>query len=166
MIEGKYGLGRSGKQITERMIALTKTDDAFKAFEAGYSCSQSVLTAFSKGTGMSEDVSNRIACAFGGGLARRSLTCGAVSGAFMVLGLKYGMARTEDKEAKELTYAKVNEFCKLFIERHGSINCTELLGCDLGTEEGRKYFKEKMLLTQKCNNYVKDACDILTKMGM
>ena len=40
------------------------------------------------------------------------------------------------------------------------------MGCDLATDEGRKYFKEKMLLTQKCNNYVKDACDILIKMGM
>jgi C_GCAxxG_C_C family probable redox protein len=148
------------------VIEVIKTDDAFKAFETGFSCAQSVLTAFSREAGIPEDISNRIATAFGGGIARRSLTCGAVSGAFMVIGLKYGNSRAEDKEAKELTYAKVNEFCRLFIEKHGSINCTELLGCDLGTEEGRKYFKEKMLLTQKCNNYVKDTCDILTKMGM
>ncbi len=151
---------------TERVTEVTKTEDAFKAFEAGFSCSQSVLTAFSKEAGLTEEISNRIACAFGGGIARRSLTCGAVSGAFMVIGLKYGMAKVENKDAKELTYTKVNEFCKLFIEKHGSLNCTELLGCDLGTEEGRKYFKEKMLLTQKCNNYVKDTCDILIKMGM
>ena len=137
-----------------------------KSFETGFSCAPAVLTAFSKEYGLPEDISNRIACAFGGGIARRSLTCGAVSGALMVIGLKYGMDKAEDRAAKELTYTKTNEFCKLFIEKYGSVNCTELLGCDLATEDGRKYFKEKMLLTQKCNNYVKDACEILIKMGM
>jgi C_GCAxxG_C_C family probable redox protein len=157
--------GQANK-TTGKVIVVTKSDDALKAFEAGFSCSQAVLTAFSKEAGLPEDISNRIACAFGGGIARRSLTCGAVSGALMVIGLKYGKAKAEDKISKEVTYVKVNEFCKLFIETHRSINCKELLGCDLATDEGRKYFKEKMLLTQKCNNYVKDACDILIKMGM
>jgi len=26
--------------------------------------------------------------------------------------------------------------CKRFVEKNGSLNCTELLGCDLGTDEG------------------------------
>jgi len=145
---------------------LTKSEEAVKSMESGFSCAQAVLTAFSREAGISEEMSNRLACAFGGGIARRSLTCGAISGALMVIGMKYGNAKAEDKESKELTYAKANEFCRLFIEKHGSINCAELTGCDLATEEGRKYFKEHMLATLKCANFVKDTSDILVKMGM
>jgi C_GCAxxG_C_C family probable redox protein len=142
----------------------TKTEEILKTFEAGFSCAQAVFTGFARDAGIPEDISNRIACPFGGGIARRGLTCGAVSGAFLVIGLKYGNTKAEDKEAKNLTYAKINEFCRLFVERHGFLNCGELLGCDIGTEEGMKYFKEQGLVKLKCNNYVKDTCEILIEI--
>lgn len=138
---------------------------AQEAFAAGFSCSQAVLTAFSRDLGLPEDVSNRIACAFGGGCARRSLTCGAVSGAFMVIGLKHGKTDAADHRAREKTYSEVNEFCRRFEEIHGSLNCGALLGCDLATEAGQAVFKEKDFFRLKCNKYVKDACDILEGMG-
>ncbi len=144
---------------------MTKSMDAQRAFEAGFSCSQAVLTVFSRDTGLPEEVSNRIACAFGGGCARRSLTCGAVSGAFMVIGLKHGKTDAADHASRETTYAEVNEFCRRFEETHGSINCGALLGCDLATEAGRALFKEKDFFHAKCSRYVKDACDILNAMG-
>ena len=144
---------------------MTKSLKAQEAFKAGFSCSQAVLTAFSSGLGLQEDVSNRIACGFGGGIARRSLTCGAVSGAFMVIGLKYGKIKIDDNEAKETTYAKVNEFCRQFEEQYGSINCGELLCCDLSTKEGQKKFKDNDLFNIKCMKYVNTACEILESMG-
>jgi C_GCAxxG_C_C family probable redox protein len=144
-----------------KVIPVTKTENALKDFESGFSCAQAVFTAFAQDAGLPADVTNCIACAFGGGIARRGLTCGAVSGALMVIGLKYGNTKAEDKEAKNMTYAKVNEFCRLFIERHGSLNCGELLGCDIGTEEGMKYFREQGLAKSKCNKYVTDTCEIL-----
>lgn len=60
--------------------------------------------------------------------------CGAVSGAILVIGLKYGQADIENKAAKATCYAKTIEFTKLFKERNGSIICKDLLGCDLGKE--------------------------------
>lgn len=62
--------------------AVDRSVDACKAFEAGFSCSQAVLTSFSSGTGLPDELANRIACGFGAGCARRTLTCGAVSAAF------------------------------------------------------------------------------------
>lgn len=140
---------------------MSKTDDALNAFDSGFSCSQAVFTAFSGDAGIPADISNRIACPFAGGIARRSMTCGAVSGALMVIGLKYGKDKADDDAAKEDTFARVNEFCRLFIEKHGSINCRELLGCDLATEEGRRYFRENRLSKIKCRHFIKDACGIL-----
>jgi C_GCAxxG_C_C family probable redox protein len=147
----------------EKEAALKKIDDALGSFDSGFSCSQAVLTAFAKEMGLPADVTNRLASAFAGGIARRSLTCGAVSGALMVIGLIYGRDRADDDAAKEETFRKANEFCGLFIEKHGSINCGELLGCDLATQEGRKYFKENQLSKMKCRHFVKDACEILTE---
>ncbi len=142
-----------------------KSIEAQEAFKAGFSCSQAVLTAYSRGFGLQADVSNRIACAFGGGIARRSLTCGAVTGALMVIGLKYGKIKADDNESKETTYSKVNEFCRRFEETYGSINCGELLNCDLSTKEGQKRYKDNDLYNLKCMLYVKEACEILDGMG-
>jgi len=145
---------------------MSETEDALAAFDSGFSCSQAVLTAFAKHMGLPEDITNRLASSFAGGIARRSLTCGAVSGALMVIGLKFGRDRADDNEAKEETFRKVNEFCRLFIEKQGSINCGELLGCDLATEEGRRYFREHKLSKTKCRNCVRDACEILIKESL
>ena len=144
---------------------MSRSIDAQEAFAAGFSCSQAVLTVFSREMGVPEELSNRIACAFGGGCARRSLTCGAVSGAFMAIGLKHGKTDAADHRAREATYAMVNAFCRRFEEMNGTINCGELLGCDLATEAGQAMFKEKDFFNGKCKKYVKDACDILEEMG-
>lgn len=106
----------------------------------------------------------RIACGFGGGCARLGLTCGAVTGAFMVIGLKYGKAKADDNDAKEKTYAVVQEFSERFVERNKSLNCTELLGCDLGTSEGRVKVKEQNLLVTVCEKVVRDAAEILEEV--
>ena len=65
-----------------------------------------------------------------------SQTCGAVTGAFMVLGLKYGNDDIHYKEAKERVYKLVREFSHRFESRNNSIICRELLGCDISNPEG------------------------------
>jgi C_GCAxxG_C_C family probable redox protein len=114
--------------------------------------------------GLDEQTAFRVACGFGGGCARLGLTCGAVTGAYMVIGLKYGKAKADDNDAKEKTYAFVQEFSKQFIERNKSLNCTELLGCDLGTPEGRTKAKEQNLIVTICEKLVRDAAEILEEI--
>ena len=65
-------------------------DIAKELFLKGYNCSQSVLCAFSDVTGYDVDTSARMASSFGGGLGRLRQTCGAVSGAALVLGIVKG----------------------------------------------------------------------------
>ena len=93
-------------------------------------------------------------------MARMGETCGAVTGAFMVLGLKYAVG----KESKEKLYGLVNEFAKKFKSRNGSTLCKELLGCSIGTPEGMKAVKEKRLIDTLCSKLVKDAAEILEEM--
>ena len=65
---------------------MTKSEKAVALFAKGYNCSQSVLTSFGQEFGLSEDDCLKISCAFGGGMGRRQLTCGAVTGALIVGG--------------------------------------------------------------------------------
>ncbi len=142
---------------------MNSCDRAVANFNEGLLCSQSVLSAFSEKMGMDRETACKISTPFGSGMARMGETCGAVTGAFMAIGLKYGNIsdwRTEDKE-KENTYRKVEEFVKQFKSRRGTIKCKELLGCDLSTPKGRKTANDAGLFNSLCPKLVRDAAEIL-----
>ena len=67
---------------------MSHTDLALSRFSEGFSCSQSVLAAFAPELGLDADAALRVSAAFGGGMGRLGDTCGAVTGALMVLGLR------------------------------------------------------------------------------
>ena len=111
--------------------------------------------------GLDRETALRVAGAFGGGMGRRGETCGAVTGAFMVIGLKHGKTKADDDEAREKTYELVNEFVRRFRERNRTILCRELLGHDLSTEEGREAVADQDLYSTRCTLLVRDAGEIL-----
>jgi C_GCAxxG_C_C family probable redox protein len=92
------------------------------------------------------------------------LTCGAVIGALLVIGLKHGRTRAEDDAAKEKTYALVRKLAGEFKARHGSIVCRELMGIDLDTPEGHERALELGLFEKRCSVYVRDAVEILERI--
>ncbi len=114
--------------------------------------------------GLDRETAFKLAGAFGGGMARRGETCGAVTGAFMVIGLKHGKARADDDDARERTYRLTNEFASRFIGRNRTIVCRELLGHDLSTEEGRDAVLEQNLFATVCPRFVQDAEEILEEV--
>jgi C_GCAxxG_C_C family probable redox protein len=137
---------------------------AVSLFQKGCSCSQALLAAYGDRFGLEREVALRIAAGFGGGMGRMAGTCGAVTGAFMLIGLKYGGATTEDRQAKERTYEAVREFTKRFISRHDSLVCRELLGCDISTPDGFQLAKEQKLAAAICARLVRDAAQIVEEM--
>lgn len=133
-------------------------NEAVSTFKGGLSCSQAILLVYGKRYGIDENTATKIARSFGGGMARTCQTCGAVTGAYMVLGLT---CDSEDPKAvKERNYALVNEFARRFQDLHGDVNCQKLLGCDLGAPEGQEYFKNNNLV-YRCCDFVRDAASIL-----
>ncbi len=144
---------------------MTKSEKANVLFSKGFNCSQSVLSVFSEEFSLSEDDCLKIACAFGGGMARRQLTCGAVTGALMVLGLNYGMTKGDDISKKITTYRKTAEFFDAFKKRNGSINCMDLLqGLDMNNAADLKKIQELNLFQTICCTFVKDAVDLVEEM--
>ena len=65
-------------------------DKAVAIFKEGINCSQAVLSSFAEDFGVDKNMALKMAAGFGGGMGRTGHRCGAVTGAYMVLGLKYG----------------------------------------------------------------------------
>ena len=144
---------------------MTKPEKAIALFSQGFNCSQSVLTAFSEEFDLTEDQCLKISCAFGGGMGKRQLTCGAITGALMVLGLKYGRAKTDDISKKLTTYKKTNEFFEEFKKHNGAVSCKDLLqGLNMNDPEDLKKIEELNLFRTTCYSCVKDAVEIVEKI--
>ena len=134
---------------------------AVATFKEGFSCSQAVLSTCAPQLGLDRETALRVAGVFGGGMAHMGLTCGAVSGTLMVIGLRHGQTRAEDQQAKEKTYVLAREFVERFRSRNGSITCRELLGYDISTPEGIQLIREKGLFNSLCPKLVEDAIEIV-----
>ena len=150
--------------VEKAMGRMDNIERAVTCFKGGFNCSQAILSTYCESLGLDREMALRIASGFGGGMGCTGGVCGAVTGAFMVLGLKHGSATAGDKAAKELTYAQVREFRCRFEALHQHITCRELLGCDIGSAEGMKAAKDQNLFTTVCPKLVEDAAKILQEM--
>jgi len=112
--------------------------DALEMFKSGYHCSQAVFAVFSEDFGLSKEMALKISCPFGGGIGGYGKTCGALTGALMVVGLKYGTTNPTDLEAKKISKEKSRQLIEIFEKKYGTSNCNDLVGFDrsnmMGTE--------------------------------
>lgn len=125
-------------------------------------CAQSVLLSHAEELNLDHTTALRIALGFGGGMAMAE-TCGAVTGAYMVLGLKANFKEKNIQEIKADTKLAVRRFNQLFIAKHGSLSCKKLLGVDISTPEGSAEASEKDLYNDICAGLVASAAEILEK---
>jgi C_GCAxxG_C_C family probable redox protein len=140
----------------------SKSEQAMEYFRSGFNCAQSVLTPFSVDYGLSEEHCLKIACAFGAGMGRQQHTCGAITGALMVLGLHYGKGKMDDNAKKLDTYEKTRAFFKSFGEKHGSTGCLELLdGLRMDNPADMKKIEELDLHNTRCAKLVNDAVELV-----
>ena len=139
-------------------------DAAHKLFDKGLNCAQSVLAAKSDLTGLSVTDSLKIATGFGAGMAKTQQTCGAATGAYMVIGALHGRVNPDDEAARDKTYGLIEEFNRRFVELHGSLNCRELLGVDLQSKEGLEEAEREGYFQSRCAKFVEDAEKILDEI--
>jgi C_GCAxxG_C_C family probable redox protein len=143
---------------------MTKSEDALAGFRKGFTCSAAVFSSFSDEMGLDSETAKKIACGFGAGISKTGNICGAVSGAIMVIGLKYGKTKTGDNNATKKTRALVREFMQEFTKRHGSVCCTELLGYNLSSPDQYEKARDSQLFVTKCPELVGDAAAILEEI--
>lgn len=97
-----------------------RVDKATAKFEEGYNCAQAVLYAFREDLQLDENDALKLACGFGAGMGRKEEVCGAVTGAILALGCKYGRGVHDDPAATELTYTKTRELMDAFAGQHST----------------------------------------------
>jgi C_GCAxxG_C_C family probable redox protein len=139
-----------------------KSDIAMEKLLTGYNCAQAVLYSFCDDLHFEKDTALRLACGFGGGMARNQEVCGAVTGGILVIGIKHGRGEGQDKTVTEATYGKVRELMFRFESKHGTYLCRKLLdGCELNTPEGQRQFKESDLQNKTCKGCVTTVVEVL-----
>lgn len=135
---------------------------AMELFKQGYNCSQSVFGAFCEECGMDFETALKLSSSFGGGMGRLREVCGAVSGMFMVAGMKYGYTDPEDSTSKAEHYKRIQELAEQFKEKNGSLVCRDLLGLSVQSES---YIPEKRTAEyykkRPCAEIVGDAAEII-----
>jgi C_GCAxxG_C_C family probable redox protein len=143
---------------------MSKVELAVSSFREDLDCSQSLLSTYGPEFGLSREIALRIADAFGGGMGRMGETCGAVTGAFMALSLRYGRSVIGDTQTRDRLYSMVVEFTNRFRIRNGSTVCRELLSNDIHTSQGLENIKAKDLFLILCPKYVQDAAEIVEEL--
>jgi C_GCAxxG_C_C family probable redox protein len=127
---------------------------SLELFKSGYFCAESVLLAIAENQGIQSDLIPKIATGFCSGISRTGGMCGAVSGAIMGINLVAG--RSSPSESLELSYTLTQKLISKFEKQYGSVNCRQLIGCDLATEAGQQYFMENHLM-ERCLQYAEGA---------
>ena len=140
----------------------SNSDIAASRMAGGFGCGTSVLLGFCENYDLDMQTAARLSCGLGGGCASGEI-CGAVSGAILVIGLKYGQETEEDMSAKANCRAHVVQFIGSFKEKNGALTCRDLLGCDASTEEGYAIYLEKRGIV--CTAAVKSAVELLEELG-
>ncbi len=140
------------------------TNKAVANFRSGLNCAQAVLSVYTEEMKIDDKLALSLSCAFGGGMGRLQETCGAVTGAFMVMGVYNCRKFSDNKDRKEHTYTMVQEFSRQFREKNGSTDCIDLLGHDLKTEDGKKYIHDHNLHEKVCEACIADAINLLGKI--
>ncbi|MDP4291211.1 MAG: C-GCAxxG-C-C family protein, partial [Bacteroidota bacterium] len=135
---------------------MNKTEEkAVSLLVSGLNCAQAIVSAYSERLGYDNELALNISCGFGGGMGRLQKTCGAVTGAFMVLSIYNGKKYTENSVRKIMSYAMIQDFNSKFLAAHGTTECSELLNCDLKTEEGLEYHHQNNLSEKVCQNCIR-----------
>ena len=123
----------------------------------GLGCAQHVFGEFAPQLGVDRETALKIAALFGSGMFEGA-TCGAVVGALMAIGLKYGQGDDPDQDKQDVLLQKGEQFKARYAEKYGSCVCREILGYKI-PEQLEQIEAENKFVTV-CSHAITDACKI------
>ncbi len=136
-------------------------EEIWQQFCEGIDCAQVVVRYFADDLGVDEEFITKVSSPFTGGMYKGS-TCGAVTGAYIVLGIKYGHSKPNQGEKKAELVKKMYEFDTKFQEKQNTLICEEILGRNLTTDMEK--IQEENTMQKKCPQAVNGAIDILEEI--
>ena len=160
-----FSAGISSKSIAaEQLIEpARRPQHARERFLASMNCAQAIMETYAPSFNMSIEDAKRVSAPFARGMGMGS-ECGAVTGAFMVIGMKYGKTRDDNSKADNETFQRMDLFVEKFRNRHQHIDCSSLLETDMSSKSGILFAKLKGHFTKRCPLYVESAAEILEEI--
>lgn len=134
------------KDTIESRVAL-----ALEKHDKGYNCAQAVSCAFSDLTELDEKTIFRMTEGLGLGMGSTDGTCGAISAAAVLSGIKLSTCNLDAPDSKKVSYACSKTCLDTFKEQNGSLVCRDLKGLDTGTP------------LRPCNGCIADAVRIIAE---
>ena len=98
----------------------------------GYNCSQSVAVACADLVDVPAETLFKATEGYGFGMGTMDGTCGALTGALLIAGLKNSTGNLESPKSKGATMKISKAMLTSFREKSGAIICRELKGVDTG----------------------------------
>jgi C_GCAxxG_C_C family probable redox protein len=111
---------------------MTNEERAMKLHGNGCNCCQSVLLTFCDELGVDPVTAFKMGEGFGLGMGGMENTCGALSGAIMLAGLKNSDGDLDHPKTKAGTYKICRDLTEAFKEKTGALVCRDLKGIDTG----------------------------------
>lgn len=143
----------------------SRAQKAITLHKSGFNCAQSVVAAFEDELNLERNQILSLSAGFGGGMGRMQEKCGAVTGAFMVLGALNGKKNSDNAVLKNETYTMVQRFEQKFKAVHQTTNCMELLKWDIQTPEGFQSARDNGLFESVCDKCIADAIRIVEELA-
>lgn len=107
-----------------------------------YNCCESILLALKDHLGVGSELIPKIGTGIGAGVSLNGLLCGSISSVAMAIGMKHG--RSSPEENPRPVWNMVDKYLAEFKDRFGHVNCRELTGLNVKTEEGMKEYLAKV----------------------
>jgi C_GCAxxG_C_C family probable redox protein len=131
-------------------------------FEQGYNCCQSVFLAYAEDIGLTDETALKIASSFGGGMGKLREVCGALTGAFMVAGIKKGYVSPDADDEKQAHYRLIQELAESFRQKNGSILCRDLIGEEYTPGDAKPGKRTQAYYDSRpCAGFIEDAVCLL-----
>ena len=130
----------------------SRKEIALSKHSKGYNCVQAVACTYADLVDADELSIFRTGEALGLGMGGMEGTCGAISGACMLAGLKISTGNLETPNSKGLSYKYSKEIVNQFKEMNGATLCKDLKG------------KETGVVLRPCSGCITDACEIVERV--
>ena len=133
---------------------INRKELAAQYHDKGCNCCQAVCLAFQDKTDLDEKTLFRVAEGLGLGMGGMEGTCGAISAAAILAGLKCSSANLEHPDSKAISYKAARACIQAFKDKNGTVVCKSLKGVDSADKKPIRL----------CPDCISDAVEIIEEL--
>ena len=130
----------------------SRADRAIACHNKGYNCAQSVAFAFLDKVDIDPETLFKVTEGLGLGMGGMEGTCGALTGACVVAGMKKSCGNLENPVSKGETYSYSRQILKKFLDQNKATRCKDLKGVETG------------VVLRSCQDCIRDAAKFLEEV--